>query len=756
MVHDDIGSSLDREQFLAEIRRRAEEAELARIEAEELKLSAQLAGTTLPDKSVTPPTVEDELCAHLEQQARGALANNDVQQASQSYDELLRLNPHHPSLENLRGSLDQRLTTVHPKPTEERTPVERAVPRFRRNAASFFQSAREHYNNERYDAALADLDDAQNAEPENSELAALRAEIVKAKELAERIAEEERARALADPDASLFIPPPREVPQPEEPAIPEQHLEVPTTEAVPAKARRNAFASMKIAGLVLLALLGIAAGYVGYTFVREKYFPGSVRILVLPARTSNADMYITDGLTVELISHLAHVPSLEVIAPRTAMNLRSADRVKSIHALDPDYMLQLKAERRGDRFVLHASLTEGTSDDQEFEQEFTATAAELAGFCRAMVPPLVAALDANVKPLEHTATNAEAFDAYLRGRFALQRADALTLDSAAAALERSCKADPRFEDAEVALGWVRLLQHEATLDTSKEKLIVATYRLRRAINLGAHNAEVFRLWGALDYHNGDYAQALDHLGTAVRLAPSDAEAHRRRALAFVRAANLDAALNAARSAAQLDPHNSLARETYGLLLMLKGENESALKEFDADQRNRAAGSATEAHLTALVATNNHEAALDILLERAKHSPDDYVLLYDLGRMYQLAGKPKTLWEESLDRAHQAILQELKRDTMTARAYAYLGLVQTRLGDFAEGAASGKRALALAPHNVVIRYLVARIYALQREKLDEGFEQLALAVQQRLMLDCLLDLDVQNLRNDPNFLAKIAR
>jgi tetratricopeptide (TPR) repeat protein len=303
---------------------------------------------------------------------------------------------------------------------------------------------------------------------------------------------------------------------------------------------------------------------------------------------------------------------------------------------------------------------------------------------------------------------------------------------------------------------VRLLQHEATLDTSKEKLIVATYRLRRAINLGAHNAEAFRLWGALDYHNGDYAQALDHLGTAVRLAPSDAEAHRRRALAFVRTANLDAALNAARSAAQLDPHNSLARETYGLLLMLKGENESALKEFDADQRNRAAGSATEAHLTALVATNNHEAALDILIERAKHSPDDYVLLYDLGRMYQLAGKPKTLWEESLGRAHQAILQELKKDTMTARAYAYLGLVQTRLGDFAEGAASGKRALALAPHNVSIRYLVARMYALQREKLDEGFEQLALAVQQRLMLDCLLDLDVQNLRNDPNFLAKIAR
>lgn len=763
MAHDEIGSSLDREQFLAEIRRRAEEAELARIEAEELKLSSQLAGAAVPDKPAAPPALEDELCAHLEQQARDALAKNDVQQASQSYDELFLLDPRHPSLENLRGSLDQRLTAMQPKPTEERAPVERAAPKFRRSVASFIQSAREHYYNERYDAALADLDDAQNAEPENDELAPLRAEILKAKELADRIAEEERIRTHADTDTSVFVAPPSETSKADtDNAQPrgesETQAEAPIVEAVPAKPRSNVLAKMKIAGFVLLVLLGIAAGYVGYKYAREKYFPGSVRVLVLPARTSNADMYITDGLTEELISHLAHVPSLEIIAPHTAMTLHSADRVKSIQALDPDYVLQLKAERRGGRFVLHASLTEGTSDDQEFEHEFSATGADLAGFCAAMAPPLIAALDAKAKPLEHSATNAESFDAYLRGRFALQRAEALTLDSAASALEQSCKADPRFEDAEVALGWVRLLQYEATLDTSKEKLIVATYRLRRAMNLGAHNAEVFRLWGALDYHNGDYAQALEHLATAVRLAPSDAEAHRRLALASVRTSNLDGALSAASNAAQLDPHNWRARETYGLLLMMKGENESALKEFESDQRTRpaATANATDAHLTALVATNNHETALDILSERAKHNPNDYVLLYDLGRMYQLAGKPKALWEGSLERAQQILLQASKADSVGARAYAYLGLVQTRLGDFAEGIAAGKHALAKDPHDVEIRYLVARMYALQREKLDDGFEQLTLAVRQRLILNRLLDLDLQNLRNDPSFLAKIAR
>lgn len=761
MAHDEVNSPLEREKFLEEIRRRAEEAELARIEAEELKLSAQLADDGALRETAVPPSLEDELCTQVEQQLREALVKKDVQRASSSYDEILLLNPRHPSLEELRTKLARLRGDVHAEHIEEpQATVERAAPKFRRSAASFIQSAREHYYNERYDAALADLDDATTAEPDNEEIATLRSEVIKAKELADRIAEEERARTEVDTEASLVVLPPREAPNADEgerSANVEQQEE-PKTAPASATPRRSVLATLRVVGMAFLVLLGIAAGYVGYKFVREKYFPGSVRILVLSAQTSNADLSITDGLTEELITHLAHVPSLEVFAPRTAMNLRSADRVRSIHALDPDYVLQLKVERHGDRFVLHASLTEGAEGDVEFEQEFTATAAELGGFCATMVPPLVAALDAKTKPLAHTATNGEAFDAYLRGRFALQRADILTLDSAASALEQSCAADPRFESAEVALGWVRLLQYEATLDTSKEKLVVATYRLRRAINLGAQNAEAFRLWGALDFHNGDISQAIEHFATAVRLAPSDAEGYRRLALASVLTANLDGALSAARRAAQLDPHNPLARETYGLLLMVKGENETALKEFEADQRNRAAaaGTATDEHLAALVATNNHETALDILRERAKYQPNDYVVLYDLGRMYQLAGKPKTLWEESLARAQQIIERLVRTDSADARAYAYLGLVQTRLGDFAEGVAAGRRAHAKAPHDVDILYHVARIYALQRDKHNEGFEQLAAAVRQRLLLRRLLDLDLQNLRNDPGFLAKIAR
>ncbi len=771
MALDDVNSPFDRERFLEEIKRRAEEAELARIEAEELKWNAQFAGESLPSIVETTTDIEEELSAHLLKQLRDSLTSNDKQRASAAYDEMILLNPQHPEL----NALEDRLRTLHqsqekttrpqddePQQDEpQRDEPQRGEPR---------RGEVEHSGSEQFDEWTFSRPEAPPAESNPSLLFDSNDDLRHRRHSCdlEPTADDRRRSDYSSDEA-----PPRSQDRERDDqtngtldgvkAKPQEDEPNKNAASVPAdrtplkkpgeETRKGGWVRWKTLALPLVALFCLAAAYTAYKFVQEKFFPTRIRLLVLPARTSTAEMHITDGLTEQLISGFAHIPSMEVFAPKTILSLRGADWMKSVQMLGADFVLQLKFEHHGDQIAVNVSLTEAGSGNHE--HAFTLPADKLAGICGAIVPHVASALGIEVESPEiHHPANAKAFIAYLLGRYALLHPDGASLDSAASAFQRSCAADPSFPDAEAALGWTRILQYEASPESSQQKLAEAKNHLSRAMNLGARSSEVHRLWGAIAYHTHDVAKAVEHYSRAIALAPSDAESQQRASLAFLRALNSEEAQQTASAAAVVDPFNPEARSLYGMLLMLRGDNANAVKQFVAAQRHNPAARVSDEHLAALVAVNDHEGALDILRDRAVKQPDDYIVLHDLGRMLQLAGKPKAQWEEALLKARKFIHTILKNDSSDGRAHAYLGLVSTRLGAFAEGISSAHRALAKTGSDVGTRYLVARIYALQRDKLSEGFVQLSSAAHQRLIVSALLDLDLQNLRNDPDFLRKI--
>ena len=91
----------------------------------------------------------------------------------------------------------------------------------------------------------------------------------------------------------------------------------------------------------------------------------------------------------------------------------------------------------------------------------------------------------------------------------------------------------------------------------------------------------------------------------------------------------------------------------------------------------------------------------------------------------------------------------------AVANAYLALTHTRLGLFKEAAAANRRSRELSPSGTDVRYLTARMFALQREK-TQALEALEKAVRARYSLPDLLDMDLYNLRSDEGLIPIIAR
>lgn len=768
MSLDNDTGELDRLQLLEEIRKRAEAAELARIEAEEAKLSQTFLGDPPPLVSFSPssnlgteePSAENRALLPSDSQ------NNDVEKTSSSYDEFFPLRSTHTRVEDINGQIadiKQAQAVQHAKHSDQ--------DKAKRNqrVAELLLSANDSYQREHYERALRDLDELIALDSGNSDAALLYGKVEKAKALSDRIREEEQQRRIQEEEAAKqqFVPLPvrkkEEAPPVIEPTVKDNSFvevktEVPKTAALQRPKLKRSLIRLAFGSLVLL---GIVTTIVVFENIRDKLFPLKINVLVLPPESSTVDAYVAEGLMDDVIRRLFHLRSLNVFSAAAIRGLHDSDVVKLARLYGADYLLRYRVSATGGTLNGEIALIDIALSKRVFGQTQEISATNLAGYCNTTVSSIAKAMDVDAGGLnlafKSSSANHDAYDAYLLGRYLLNHPEFASLDSVASVFERARQTDPTFAYAEVALGWTHVLLHETSAGASNIYLDEAVENLRRALSLGASSSEVYRLWGATEYFRSNSSQAIYRLEYATTIASSDAEAHRWLALAYLRAGRNSDALAAAHSAAELEPRSHASRSMLGSLCIMNGAPKAALMEFEADIHLRKdSESRSDEYLVALVVNNQHEQALDILKGRIRLHPRDFVAHYDLGRMYQLAGKPKSDWEQALLQALQLIDDTLKVNPKLALAYSYRGLAQTRLGRFADGVKSNKQAIETAPSDIVILYNSARMYALQHNQSSEALEYLAKAIHRRFLLERILDLDLLSLRNTPEFARKIVQ
>ncbi len=350
--------------------------------------------------------------------------------------------------------------------------------------------------------------------------------------------------------------------------------------------------------------------------------------------------------------------------------------------------------------------------------------------------------------------NERAFEIYLQGRYYMSHASAYPVTLAYNYFQNAVRLDSSFVRAQTGLGWVQVLMYENDVDTSQARLSSAWRTVQKPLALGAQSSEGYRVWGMVEFYRSQFDRAVERLKQAQAIAPSDAETLRRLAMALVVKGETEDALKLAGVALSCDPRNIDSYTVLGMLQLWAGDAKSAVMSFEQGRRLSPTPSeyASTYLSEARVAFHQHPLAVEILQDRVLRDPESYVEQYRLARVYQTGGMSHQLWSTSLNTAESLVRSRIASHPNDALAYAYLGLIRTRLGRFKEADAAANQAYRLAPHNYEVLYTIARVFALQNDREVDALSYLKMAVDTRYRLDRLLDMDFFSLRSSEGFRA----
>ena len=315
--------------------------------------------------------------------------------------------------------------------------------------------------------------------------------------------------------------------------------------------------------------------------------------------------YFSDGISEELLTVLQKIPGLHVAARTSAFSFKdkNATAQEIGEKLGVAHLVEGSVRKAGEVVRIAARLTQANTGEEQWSENYTrnlkdvfAVQTEIAQTIveqlrgqltgGAVDPEAKAAIQAQVQAAEKGGTkNVEAHEAYLQGRFFLNRHSEKETDQARATFERAVELDPKF-----ALAWAGLAQthvwdcNYATEGGQKgftSHLAAAREALDRALALEPDLPEALfaraMIQTNFDY---DWKGAAETLRKALALAPQDSAL-------LMEAGNLanargekTQALEFDRQAVALDPVNAQARAFLAGNLSVSGKLEEARTEYE--------------------------------------------------------------------------------------------------------------------------------------------------------------------------------
>jgi len=408
---------------------------------------------------------------------------------------------------------------------------------------------------------------------------------------------------------------------------------------------------------------------------------GACTVAVLPFLNLSSDPdneYFADGITEDVIAHLAKIRSLEVISRASVMPFKSRQQsMKQIGAtLGATALLDGSVRRSGDRVRIVANLIDVETDQHLWAETYDRQMTDIFVIQTDVALQIATALKAHLTRDERSRVRREptkdlrAYQLFLEGRQLLSKWTTETVVSAIDLFERAIARDPTFAlaYASLAMAHVELAESGARAPDTEyaraEESVAQSLKLdpqlgaahctlgylktvgeldwagaerefQRAIELSPSDADAFDLYGRLCAALGRFDQAVALTERARELDPL---AHRMDvATTLLRAGRYAEAISRAEDAVALDPSHSRARATLGWAYLLSGRKDDGLAE----------------------------------LERAvSASPDNTMWLSQLGAAYATTGNPVKA---------RAILRDLEARAKGAYvspyhfAYVYTGL-----------------------------------------------------------------------------------
>lgn len=245
--------------------------------------------------------------------------------------------------------------------------------------------------------------------------------------------------------------------------------------------------------------------------------------------------FFTDGLTEELISQLGSLnsESLGVIARTTSMTYKGTNKsVQQIgDELGVEYLFEGSVRRTGNQIRVTAQLIETREATHIWSQSYTREIEDVLAVQEELARAIAGQMLDQLPPRKSSLIRArrlspEAQEAYLKGRYYLNRLTTLDLKKAVQFFELATRHDPAMAPAYAGLAltfsFLIVLNALPPREGSPKGLQAAAQALRLDPNL----AETYEALGCLHHNWWEWDQGERDLRRAVKLNPSSANAHR--------------------------------------------------------------------------------------------------------------------------------------------------------------------------------------------------------------------------------------
>jgi eukaryotic-like serine/threonine-protein kinase len=349
--------------------------------------------------------------------------------------------------------------------------------------------------------------------------------------------------------------------------------------------------------------------------------PYNASVAILPfdhIGGTEADAYLGEGITDEIINQLAQVESLKVISRTSVLALKNSPLTlpQIAETLGVRHIVEGAVRRQGNRVRVTAELIEAASDAHLWSGTFEGDLADSFRVQEEIARKVSGALLTSirgVRPMERAAmpTKGAAFDALLLGRHELERRSPEALGRASEAFRRAIQADSGYAPAYAGLSsayglhvvyglpggvnpYLAVARALALADRAVQvdPMLADGYLARSdalLISLGPHDQVLRSLREARQLAPGNVAvylsvaHALEHMGRweaalqqaerGLALDPLSTGVRHSAIAIALGARRYDRAIEEARRARAFDPQDRVAEMLLGNALLMKGEAE---------------------------------------------------------------------------------------------------------------------------------------------------------------------------------------
>jgi serine/threonine protein kinase/tetratricopeptide (TPR) repeat protein len=334
---------------------------------------------------------------------------------------------------------------------------------------------------------------------------------------------------------------------------------VASSAAVPRWSRRT----ILITAMALASVVAVIA--VGGFYFRSSNRARINSVAVLPFSNASGDPnaeYLSDGITEGVIDRLSGLPNLKVISRTSAFHFKGRDiePQKVAKELGVDALVTGRVVQRGNDLSVSAELVDAREDKQLWGEQYKAKVAEISSLQQEIATAVSGNLGGRLTSEEKTrlakssATNPEAYQLYLKGRYHASQSTAAGLKKSIEYFEQAIDKDPAY-----ALAYAGLADSYSGLGGDwlylppTDSFPKAKAAAMKALELDDTLAEAHAALAYGKLFDWDWVGAEREFKRAIELNPNSALSHQRYAESLKMRMRFNEAMTEAKRALELDP-----------------------------------------------------------------------------------------------------------------------------------------------------------------------------------------------------------